>query len=110
MTNKDRNEEIIELTDVVEEKPEGETARAAPEQRSGMRLEPPKEERQPLPPKYESEVWALKEALKVGAKDWMAQEGIRVLERVARDMFPKIAAEVLRGEIEKLRAEVKEKE
>ena len=110
MTNVDKNEEIIELTDVVEEKPEEKTAGAGPDQRSVMRSEPPKEERQPLFPKYESEVWALKEALKIGAKDWMAQEGVRVLERVARDMFPKIAAEVLRQEIGKLKAEVKEKE
>lgn len=110
MTNVDKNEEIIELTDVVEEKPEEKTARVGPDQRSVMRSEPPKGEKQPLSPKYESEVRAMKEALKAGAQNWMAAEGVRVLERIARDMFPKIAAEILRQEIEKLKAEVERQE
>jgi hypothetical protein len=52
----------------------------------------------------------MKEALKAGADEWMASEGVRVLERFAREMFPKIAREVLGQEIEKLKAEVKEQE
>jgi hypothetical protein len=40
----------------------------------------------------------------------MAVEGVRVLERLAREMFPKIATEVLRQEIEKLKAGIEEKE
>ena len=52
----------------------------------------------------------MKESLKVGAGEWMASEGVRILEQVAREMFPRIAREVLRQEIEKLKAEVKRQE
>ena len=50
-----------------------------------------------------------KEALQRKTEEWMAEEGARVCERVAREMFPVIAAEVLRQEIEKLKAEAEEK-
>jgi hypothetical protein len=53
---------------------------------------------------------ALKEALTAKAEAWMASEGVRVLERVAREIFPQIAESTLRKEIEKLKAEVKEQE
>jgi hypothetical protein len=55
------------------------------------------------------ELRAQKEALKIKIEEWMASEGSRVLEKVAREMFPGIAAEVLRQEIERLRAEAEEK-
>ena len=54
-------------------------------------------------------IQAQKEALQMKIEKWMASEGSRVLERVAREMFPMIAAEVLRQEIEKLKAEAEEK-
>jgi len=41
---------------------------------------------------------------------WTAQEGVRVMERVAREIFPKVAEEMIRKEIEKLKAEAEEKE
>jgi len=126
MTNAKKNEEIIELTDVVEEKlgPGGKDRPRAfsppasgekisgsgPDQRSDKNLEPPKEGSWRLSRDYESEGRAMKEALKAGADEWMASEGVRLLERVAREMFPKIAREVLGREIEKLKAEVKEQE
>ena len=50
-----------------------------------------------------------KEALQRKTEEWMAADGIRVCERVAREMFPVIATEVLRQEIEKLKAEAEEK-
>jgi hypothetical protein len=42
-------------------------------------------------------------------EEWMGSDGIRVLERVAREMFPLIATEVLRQEIEKLKVDAEEK-
>jgi hypothetical protein len=54
-------------------------------------------------------IGAQKEALFKKTEEWMAVEGTRVLERVAREMFPGIAAEVLRQEIEKIKMEVEEK-
>jgi hypothetical protein len=41
---------------------------------------------------------------------WAAQEGERVLERVAREIFPKVAKEMIQKEIERLKAEAEEKE
>ena len=126
MTNVDQKEEIIELTDVVKEglspggkdRPqafsppasEEKTTGPDPDQRSDKNLEPPREESRPLSLKLESEGRAKKESLKLGAEEWMASEGVRILERVAREMFPQIAREVLRQEIEKLKAEVKRQE
>ena len=124
MKNEDQKGEIIELTDVVEEElgpggkdrprafsppaSEEKISGAGPDQRSDKNLEPPKEESRPLSRDYDSEGKAAKEALRIGAEEWMAKEGVRVLERVAREMFPQIAREVLEQEIEKLKAEVKE--
>ncbi|MGD0625305.1 MAG: hypothetical protein ABSB32_11370 [Thermodesulfobacteriota bacterium] len=126
MTNVDQNEEIIELTDVIKEKlgpggkdrlqafspsaSEEKTTGPAPDQRSDKNLEPPKEESRPLSLTHESEGRAMRESPKVGAEEWMASEGVRILEQVAREMFPQIAREVLRQEIEKLKAEVKRQE
>jgi len=52
---------------------------------------------------------AQKEALQMKTEEWMASDGMRVLERVAREMFPLIATEVLRQEIEKLKVNAEEK-
>jgi hypothetical protein len=92
MADAGKDEEIIELTEVVEERP-------APGGKEGQGA-----------PEYASKLLATKNALKARAEEWMASEGVRILERVAREMFPKIAEDVLRKEIEKLKAEVKEKE
>ena len=54
-------------------------------------------------------IGAQKEALLKKTEEWMTAEGTRVLERVAREMFPAIAAGVLRQEIEKIKMEVEEK-
>jgi hypothetical protein len=92
MANAEKDEEIIELTEVVEEKP-------APAGKEGER-----------PHEYAPELLAMKNALTVKAEEWMASEGVRVLERVAREMFPRIAEGVLRREIDKMKAEIGEKE
>jgi hypothetical protein len=52
---------------------------------------------------------AQKEALRRKTEEWISTEGMRVCERVAREMFPAIAAEILRREIEKLKTEAEEK-
>jgi hypothetical protein len=126
MTNAKKNEEIIELTDVVEEEwgPDGrdrprafsppaseeKISGSGPDQRSDKNLKPPMEESRPSSQPYESQDKDRKETLRAGADEWMASEGVRVLERIAREMFPKIAREVLGQEIEKLKAQVKEQE
>jgi hypothetical protein len=92
MDNVEKKEQIIELTEVVEENP-------APAGKEGERSHG-----------YASELPAMKSALKVRAEEWMASEGVKVLERVAREMFPRIAEAVLRKEIDKLKAEIKERE
>jgi hypothetical protein len=92
MANAEKNEEIIELTEVIEEK-------LAPAGKEGERSH-----------EHASELLAMKSALTVKAEEWIASEGVRVLERVAREMFPRIAEGVLRREIDKLKAEMKEKE
>jgi hypothetical protein len=125
MTNLDQNEEIIELTEVLDERPgavgkdrpkgfsppasEAKTG-VGPAPRSEKTWEPRREESQPSSLNLESEMRAMREKLKAAAEEWMAAEGVRILERVAREMFPRIAAGVLRQEIEKLRAGLEEKE
>jgi hypothetical protein len=125
MAEAEKDEEIIELTEVVEEKvaaggKQGEdiffpsnsdrkTMEASIELGRDRNLEPPLSSG-PLSQEYVSEVQAVKNVLKARAEEWMASEGVRVMERVAREMFPEIAKEVLRKEIEKLKSEIKEKE
>ena len=53
---------------------------------------------------------AIREAMLARVEKWAAQEGVRVLERVAREIFPGIAEDMIRKEIEKLKAEAEEKE
>lgn len=72
-----------------------ETVRSAPE---------------PPPLNVEAELRAMREAMLSRVERWVSQEGVEVLERVAREIFPKIAEEVLRKEIEKVKAEAEERE
>ncbi len=92
MAEPEKNEPIIELTEVVEEK-----------------RTPGGKERE-RPHEHASEFLAMKSALKVETEEWLASEGVRILERVAREMFPGIAEAVLRKEIDRLKAEIREKE
>lgn len=138
MSETGKDEEIIDLTEVVEEGP-GEPGLEPKEMEVvGSIEEPPLEEflissregepspamedktpdlsprvpepRRPLFPDPEFEVRALKETLTAKVQEWVVSEGTQVLERVAREIFPKIAEEVLRKEIEKLKVEAEEKE
>ncbi len=129
MDDKKMAEEIIELTDVVEE--------SEPQMKSlgeslGLTMEPLTKEpavaakpaletipktpepaekiRPPAPPSPASEIQALQERWNERAEAWFAKEGIQVLERIARETFPKIAEKVLRAEIERMKAEVEERE
>ncbi len=54
----------------------------------------------------ESAVQALREALNAKAEKWLTVEGQQILDQGAREMIPRIAAEALGKEIEKMRAEV----
>jgi dihydroneopterin aldolase len=58
----------------------------------------------------EAELRIIREAMLSRVERWVSQEGVQALERVAREIFPKIAEEVLRREIEKIKAEAEEKE
>jgi hypothetical protein len=58
---------------------------------------------------YETEIHNLKEKLNKKAEEWFASEGIQLLEGVAREMFPKIAEEVIEREIAKLKEESEER-
>ena len=64
----------------------------------------------PSPPNIEAEMQAIREAMLARVEKWVAQDGVRVLERVGREIFPKIAEEMIRKEIEKLKTEAEEKE
>ena len=52
---------------------------------------------------------ALREAMLARVEKWAAQDGVRILERVAREIFPRIAEDMIGKEIEKLKAETEEK-
>jgi hypothetical protein len=81
-----------------------ETARMAPEPpRFGS--EPPK-----IPvPNMEAEMRAIREAMLSRVEKWVAQDGGQILERVAREIFPRVAEEIIRKEIEKLKKEAEER-
>jgi len=89
-----------------------ETPRPAPEQ---AHLPPESVRSTPEPPRppalnVEAELRTIREAMLSRVERWVSQEGVQVLERVAREIFPKIAEEVLRKEIEKMKAEAEERE
>ncbi len=65
--------------------------------------------RPPLPD-VEAEMRGIREAMLARVEKWAAQEGERILERVAREIFPQVAKEMIQKEIERLKAEAEEKE
>jgi hypothetical protein len=81
-----------------------EPSRPAPEP-SRLAPEPPK-----IPaPDMEAEMRAIREAMMSRVEKWVAQEGAQILERVAREVFPKVAGEIIREEIEKLKKEAEDR-
>ena len=67
--------------------------------------EPPK----PSAPNLEAEMQAIREAMMSRVEKWVAQDGAQILERVAREVFPRVAEEIIRKEIEKLKKEAEER-
>ena len=103
-------EEIIELTEVLEEGPA-----FAAKKDLGERL-PPNAERKkdPLRPQASSDSLSalpdsssriMKEAPTRETENWAAREGARLVERLAADFIPRIVTERLSLEIEKLKVE-----
>jgi hypothetical protein len=59
-------------------------------------------------PNIEAEMRAIREAMLSRVEKWVAQDGGQILERVAREVFPRVAEEIIRKEIEKLKKEAEE--
>jgi len=105
-------EEIIELTEVLEEGPAVPARNERPE-----RLSPEPGERCPFarPPAAEesrsglsdSDPGRMQEILTREAQTWLANKGAQIVEKIAREVFPQIAEKVLRQEIEKLKGETR---
>jgi len=74
-----------------------------------MATEPSGPAAAPSRPNVEAEMQAIREAMLARVEKWVAQEGVEVLERVGREIFPKIAEDMIRKEIEKLKTEAEEK-
>jgi hypothetical protein len=112
MTDWKKDEPIIELTEVVEEAPNpaGQWMETSPPASpEGKVAEPPRAPHRSLPD-MEADMRAVRQAKLARMEKWVAGEGAQILERVARELFPKIAEDLIRKEIEKLKAEAEEKE
>jgi hypothetical protein len=70
---------------------------------------PPPEPFKPASLPAEEDIRRLEQSLAEQVEKWMSRQGTPMLERMVREMFPRIAQEVLRKEIEKLKAEAEEK-
>lgn len=114
-------EEIIELTEVVEEKEipaeavEGESSFLSEPKNQGQGLieEESREERpegdRPAPIQNDGEkVSPSIEEINRKAEEWAVSEGVQVLERVAGEILPGIASEILEKEVVRLRGEVED--
>jgi hypothetical protein len=109
-TDKEK-EEIIELTEVVGEKPSSSEKREFKE-----RLSPEREEkyenRTPFPlgdpgsSSFDVSSRALKEAMTSHVENWTAGEGGQIIQRMAADFIPRITQERLSPELEKIKAEM----
>ena len=124
-SKREAEEEIIELTDVIEEGPAATTAENRTEGGGEPKVSPapPVEPERPAPlfsisepevvpplANYDSEIMPFQEEFKKRVEAWIADEGAKIMERAARQAFPKIAEEVLKREIEKLKEESEEQE
>jgi len=121
MADPEKDEEIIELTEVVEEKDipaeavEGESSfLPEPEKRDQELIEEKSEEERPEGDRqapiqdYGEEVSPSIEGINRKAEEWAASEGVQILERVAGKILPGIASEILEKEVSRLRGEVAE--
>ena len=110
MNSEKKKEEIIELTEVVEEGP-AIAAKNDPPERLASNSEGKKD---PLHPQASEKSFSaltdispgiMKEAPARQAESWALQEGTRLVERLAADVIPRIVAEKLSSQLEKLKAE-----
>jgi len=105
-----KNEEIIELTEVLEEGPAF-AARRDPGERLPSNPERKKEPLRPHDPNDtlsalpESSARMMKEILTRQVENWTAGEGTRLVERLTADSLPRIVAEKLSPEVAKLKTE-----
>ncbi len=119
MTDPEKDEEIIELTEVVGEKDipaeavEGESPfLPQPEKRDLGLIEGESEEERPEGDRqsplqdYGEEVSPSSEGINRQAEEWAASEGVQILERVAGKILPGIASKILEKEVVRLRGEV----
>ena len=119
MTDPEKDEEIIELTEVVGEKDipaeavEGESPfLPQPEKRDLGLIEGESEEEHPEGDRqsplqdYGEEVSPSSEGINRQAEEWAASEGVQILERVAGKILPGIASKILEKEVVRLRGEV----
>jgi len=103
-------EEIIDLTEVLEEGPgfarktdPGEQPPSGPERKKDpLRLQPASDFLSALP---DSSARTQREGPAGEAENWGAQEGARLLERLAADFIPRIVTERLSPEVAKLKDE-----
>ena len=146
MASANFNEEIIELTDVVEEGPGVKKRTVIPpapkktyaseddfqsipdsplkkfilaekeeDPTPHLRREAPKSPPSPPePPRLspsppEKDPRLMEQSVAAQVEKWMNREGAQLIERIIRKMFPPIAEEVLRKEIEKLKADAEDK-
>lgn len=148
MTGIEKTEEIIELTDVVEDGPGPLAERPFPPPSSGeiggegidnrlqreggnpwlesiptaadpalsLREEAgeggsaPEEIPYHSRPPGEAEIQDWKEIFSARVEEWLASAGAGILERMGREVFPRVAEKIIRQEIEKLKNEAEEKE
>jgi hypothetical protein len=104
-------EDIIELTEVVEEKPSlserGEPKNPLPknrEKKNDDRGSYPQSD--PVSRSYDASFRAMKEAMTSQVESWTAGEGEQIIQRVAEGLIPRIAQERLSPELERLKAEM----
>ena len=124
-----KNEEIIELTEVLEEGPAfaaknnpGERLSLTPErkkdsleglksQEQKAREATPRVAAEAVYPEIEAlkkeveKIQAQGEELSRRTQSWLESEGKQILEKIARELFPPMAEKILRQEIEKLKEE-----
>jgi hypothetical protein len=110
MASEIEKEEIIELTEVLEEGPafagrKERLERLSPEPEGKRVSAPPPAVGESPSDLSGSDAERLKEILTREAQAWLANRGAPILERIAREVFPQIAEKVLRQEIEKLKEE-----
>jgi hypothetical protein len=104
-------EDIIELTEVVEEKPSL-SARGEPKNPFPKNREKKNDDQggypqnDPVSRSYDASFRAMKEAMTSQVESWTSDEGEQIIQRLAEGLIPRITQERLSPEIERLKAEM----